>query len=83
MTRDDLNRAYGQCVKLKGRQTAVDAVKAVTGQLFVTDTPDDLIDATVAALTGGTATAQAAPRAKLRVVHDALAGLAASIYGRR
>jgi hypothetical protein len=83
MTRDDLNRAYDQCVQLKGRDAAVDAVEKVAGTMFVTKVPDDKIAAVIAALTGGTATAQAAPRAKLRLVHDALAGLATSIYGRR
>jgi hypothetical protein len=71
---------YNHCVETKGRDAAVSAVEKVTGQLFVSDVPDDKIAAALAALSGGKATAKAAPRNR---IHDALAGLATSIYGRR
>jgi len=79
---NNLQRAYDECVKLHGRDAAVSAVEKVTGQMFVGKVADNQIAAVIAALTGGTATAQAAPRDRLRLIHNALGAMARSIYRR-
>lgn len=78
--RDDLKRAFNDCVRLKGRETAISAVEKVSGQMFVTQVPDDLADAAIAELRRGRAAAKASPVARLKLVHDSLNAMAASIF---
>jgi hypothetical protein len=81
--RDDLKRAFNDCVRLKGREAALSAVEKVSGQAFVTKAPDTLADVVIAELRGGLTAAKTSPVARLQVVHTALNSLAASIFVQR
>jgi hypothetical protein len=83
-TRQQLERAYNDAVARAGRGAAVDAVLKASGQVFVSETPDDKIEATIAALASVPAKAagkalQLARGPRLSVV-DGLNAMARSIY---
>ena len=89
-TRETLERAFNDCVAREGRGHAVDALLAATGTMFHFEVPPAKIAAAMAALTGkvtvahsgGKMTAKASPREQLKLVHDALNGMAQSIYSK-
>lgn len=89
-THADLERAFNDCVERNGRGHAVDALLKATGTMYWFEVADDMIAAAMAALTGGVTvahgggkmTAQASPGDRLKLVHDALNGMAQSIYSK-
>ena len=82
-SREQLSAAYDNHVRLHGRNSAVEAVQAATGQLFASEVPLDKIAATIAALTGATVTARASAGNPFGAVHAKLAAITAKDCVRR
>jgi hypothetical protein len=81
--REQLISAYNDHVRLRGRNSAVEAVQAATGQLFASKVPGDKIEQTIAALTGAaTVTARASAGNPFGAVHAKLAAIGAKVFER-